>query len=361
LPLPALVVADVHNRIDETEALIARHAADGRTVIFLGDYFDSYGGSPMDAHCTARWLKRSLALTNRVHLLGNHDASYFFQGHPQTPCMGWSEENQKIIEEVFRDLSNPRTRLQMAVSVGPWLISHAGFSGRQFRGVPTAALLAWAEASKAALVAGKEHPLLSAGLVRGGRDKRGGLLWCDFDDEFAALPGVHQLVGHTRSSHSVRCRQLSESGAIGYGEINSKETWGRLPSPDKTPPRSVNWCIDVESRACATVTVDSLIVHFEDRDLNFPAPPGTAADDELFPLLKAAGLPLRWSDVPPVYVDWADVRSVLTENLRKRPTRTGLIPMTWSVPCGALGFSQSVGPAARFAPNAPTRGTRCFR
>lgn len=272
ISLPALVVPDVHNRIEATEALIARHAGDGRSVVLLGDYFDSFEGTSVDAHFTARWLKRSLAQPNRVHLLGNHDAAYLFQGHPQTTCMGWTEGNQQAIEEVFRDLPAVAARLHMAVSVGPWLLSHAGFSGRQFRGVPQAALLEQANAAVTALRAGKAHPLLEAGLVCGGKAKRGGPLWCDFDDEFAALPGIHQIVGHTRSRHSVRCRQLLDTGTIGYGEINAKDVWGRLPNPEKAPARSVNWCLDVDSRACATITGDALVVHFEDRDLRFPAP-----------------------------------------------------------------------------------------
>jgi hypothetical protein len=78
--MPALIVPDIHNRVDDAEAFIAKHGGDCRSIVFLGDYFDSYDGGPMEAHFTARWLKRSLATPGRFHLLGNHDASYFSTG-----------------------------------------------------------------------------------------------------------------------------------------------------------------------------------------------------------------------------------------------------------------------------------------
>ena len=44
--------------------------------------------------------------------------------------------------------------------------------------------------------AGKTHWFISVGTKRGGRSPAGGILWCDFG-EFAAVPGVHQIFGHT--------------------------------------------------------------------------------------------------------------------------------------------------------------------
>lgn len=173
-------------------------------------------------------------------------------GHPQTVCAGWSEENQKVIQEVWRDCL-PSSSFHLALDVGPWLVGHAGFSGREYRRAPKAALPARAEGAKRALIEGKAHPLLLDGLVRGGREKRGGVLWGDFDSEFAALTGDHQLVGHTRSARAVRCRQLLDAGAIGYGQITDSMAWGRLP----------DW-----------------------------------------PLLRASGLPVCWTDAPPCFVPW---------------------------------------------------------
>ncbi len=315
--LPALIVPDIHNRVDDAEALIAKHGGDCRSIVFLGDYFDSYDGGPMEAHVTGRWLKRSLATPGRFHLLGNHDASYFFNGHPQTVCAGWSEENQKVIQEVWRDCL-PSSSFHLALEVGPWLVSHAGFSGRDYRHAPKAALLAWAKGAKRALIEGKEHPLLVAGLVRGGREKRGGVLWCDFDSEFAALPGVHQLVGHTRSARAVRCRQLLDAGTIGYGQITDSMAWGRLPDWAREPWRSVNWCLDVELRACATVTDHDLVLHLPERSFSaMPAPQASPSEDP-WPLLRAADLPVCWTDAPPCFVPWDALRAGLAEPLFSR-------------------------------------------
>ena len=309
IPLPALIIPDVHNQTEKAESLIAKHSPENGRVVFLGDYFDSADAGPKEAQATARWLSGSLTKPNRTHLFGNHDASYFFEGHPQTTCSGWSPENQQAILEIVEDMAVFRERFQMAVQVGPWLLSHAGFSGKQVRGAPSGALMAWAEATKAALMAGRESPLLDVGFGRGGTVKRGGILWCDFDEEFSALPGIHQIVGHTRS-YCVRCRQLIDSGSIAYGEVSGKEAWGNLPNPLKARWRSVNWCIDNSLAACATVTDQELILHFETRDFHFLAPNATDGIEE-FPLIESAGLPVHWADTPPAFVPWENVRAFI--------------------------------------------------
>ena len=65
-----LIIPDLHEarNLDAVENALRREQP--TRTIFLGDYFDQFGDTPDDASRTARWLKASLAETNRVHPLG---------------------------------------------------------------------------------------------------------------------------------------------------------------------------------------------------------------------------------------------------------------------------------------------------
>jgi hypothetical protein len=307
IPLPALVIPDVHDRTILVERLIERYASDGRSVVFLGDYFNSDWGGPLEAHFTARWLEESLSRPNRYHLIGNHDASYFYFGHSQTRCSAWSEEKHRAITGVLGDLREVASRMYLALRVGPWLLSHAGFSGRQFRGAPTDALLYWAGVAQHALATFRDHPLLAIGPSRGGVDRRGGVLWCDFKHEFTNVGGVNQITGHGGGASMVRCRQLRENNRYCYAEVCAGEfnTW---PYHVVGSPCATAWCIDAELKACATIASDRLILHIDGEDMAFAAP--SELDEETcFPLVDQLALDVKWASVPPAYVAWETVAS----------------------------------------------------
>ncbi len=45
---------------------------------------------------------------------------------------------------------------------------------------------------------GKINPWLDAGFARGGLQAIGGMTWLDWNEEFAPVPYVNQIVGHTQ-------------------------------------------------------------------------------------------------------------------------------------------------------------------
>ena len=42
------------------------------------------------------------------------------------------------------------------------------------------------------------HPLIGCGYARHGDAPVGGLTWLDWAEEFAPIPGIHQIVGHSK-------------------------------------------------------------------------------------------------------------------------------------------------------------------
>ena len=91
-----IVIPDLHQapNLHEMEASIAREAPD--QIIFLGDYFDQFGDTPTDAAQMARWLTASMAQTNRVHLLGNHDLPYAWPSAYAARCPGYHPRGTRM-------------------------------------------------------------------------------------------------------------------------------------------------------------------------------------------------------------------------------------------------------------------------
>lgn len=61
------------------------------------------------------------------------------------------------------------------------------------------------------LTEGTALPWLRAGWARGGDCPVGGLTWLDWNREFVPIPGLNQIVGHTRRDGEVRHRSTPES------------------------------------------------------------------------------------------------------------------------------------------------------
>jgi hypothetical protein len=221
-----LIFPDLHQPteicIDAIENLITREAPD--CTVFLGDYFDRFGDTPADAARTAQWLTTSLSRKDRVHIVGNHDASYFWPSRA-TMCPGWSPEKQVAFDSVFgRDPDVP-SKFTFFIFVQGWLLTHAGLAniwvpreaGPDLSAFPTIdALRAYQESwvprepdldlsawltreslhATAAFTSGQPHWFAAIGYLRGGELPAGGILWCDWREK--RYP-VKQLCGHTPS------------------------------------------------------------------------------------------------------------------------------------------------------------------
>lgn len=197
-----LIISDIHLRWKLVDNIINEESPD--EIIFLGDYFDDFGDTPVKNLVMAEWLVHSLEQPNRIHLMGNHDIMYGARDRNYR-CSGYNEDKEYLINTVMT--RDHWKKFQMYYWLDDILCSHAGVhvhfhkqnsaNGRDLK--------TWLEQeSKLALHNAFErrpqiHEMFNAGYSRGGIQLYGGIVWCDFD-EFKGIPGVKQIFGHTPQS-----------------------------------------------------------------------------------------------------------------------------------------------------------------
>lgn len=203
-----LVIPDIHHKTNSVDAIRAQHP--GLPAIFLGDYFDDFNDTPEDMRATCHWLRSAFDNPEDVFLLGNHCFAYLAAelGVRWGFCSGWTAAKQQVFHQFFPGEMFLK-RCRPIVSYDGWLISHAGVSNKLYRTFARRRsleeILTWAEDAVRALTAGIAHPAFLAGIDRGGSQKTGGILWCDWE-QFRPIPGIRQIVGHTPAAN-VRSRQ----------------------------------------------------------------------------------------------------------------------------------------------------------
>ncbi len=116
-----LVIPDLHNRIQWVEPFLLSLEGRYDTILFLGDYFDSTNDTVEDAQASALWLKKSLTLSNRLHLCGNHDIAYRF---PQYGVSGFTYKKYKAINEILSE--EDWLRLSFVETIDGVFYSHGG-------------------------------------------------------------------------------------------------------------------------------------------------------------------------------------------------------------------------------------------
>jgi len=198
--MQTLIVPDIHNKIDKVDKIIQH--VDVERIIFLGDYFDDFGDTPLDAERTAYWLKDSLSKPNRVHLVGNHDLAVMID-NPVTWCSGYTKQKSKAINRILN--SYHWRQLKYYHKMDGWLLSHAGISAKFVKYFQD-------NLNKNNIIKFLDHQIkiglerikkkessyfFGAGYCRGGQFPCGGILWCDFNQEFEPIKGVKQIFGHT--------------------------------------------------------------------------------------------------------------------------------------------------------------------
>ncbi len=190
-----LVISDVHLQPERAEEWIARLSHRHDRVVFLGDYFDSHGAGngPEPTAATASWLAESLKRPERVHLVGNHDLSYLLH-RGFTACSGYSEENQAVLAPYLS--ASAFDRLQPAVAIDGWLLSHAGVHRQLVKDLAPETVLPLIQEQWEQLKEGGCPPLFGCGYSRGGPQPYGGITWQDFG-EFRPTPGLNQIFAHT--------------------------------------------------------------------------------------------------------------------------------------------------------------------
>jgi len=212
--MKTLIIPDIHNDVDTATHILKRESYD--TVVFLGDYFDDFDDNPAIAKRTAEWLKDKLNRKNYIFLIGNHDLPYMWPEEPEFRCSGFTWLKAYTINNVLTRADWAKLKLYACTNDG-FLLSHAGLDNNLSMSLEPSSL------SYQCI----KDPLLLAGRDRGGSEKIGGILWCDFN---SITPNRYpQIVGHTyapvpRVKHNITCldTKLQHYGILCNGILKIK-------------------------------------------------------------------------------------------------------------------------------------------
>lgn len=252
-----LILPDVHNRIKIVEEIIAKVKPD--KTIFLGDYYDDFYDNADIIKDIALWFRESVHREDRIHLLGNHDVHYWFNENVSTRCSGYEYGKAKVIDSIVKKEDFEKLRFFYVLD-DKFILSHAGIhpvwvmekgsfncdkvagkdNGITFKKVVNR-LKTEARTAVKTLYDNRRHWMAEAGFSRGGRSHYGGLLWNDWNQDFAPIRGIHQIVGHTP------CRILKWC-VVGEGE----DSYKMVPYTERasvnvnelTDNSSFNFCLD---------------------------------------------------------------------------------------------------------------------
>jgi hypothetical protein len=184
-----LIIPDVHENIEAVKLILECEPHDA--VTFLGDWVDRFKHQPGDLYKTLQWLLQNVENPKYTFLYGNHDMQYAFH-HPSLGC-GASFQYLKMydIQSVFTRES-VFSKFRLFQEAEGWLLSHAGFTQESLPLIKNQGQVL------NILRAGGMSRYVAAGRARRGTEDKGGVTWLDWDQEFSPLPGVKQIVGHTK-------------------------------------------------------------------------------------------------------------------------------------------------------------------
>ena len=207
-----LVIPDLHGRPFWREAALG---ADGRHIVFLGDYADPFPDEGLSPEQALAELEAVISL-KREHpdktslLLGNHDLQYLWPDFPKTR---FDERNARRYASLYRDnrdcfsliacfqAEHRRVIFTHAGILPGWLeANHNLFAGNDRDGDGTDSLenlnVLWRAGQDAQLC----QPLSSISSARGGKDTFGSPVWADVSEmqSAPAIPGLFQVFGHTQ-------------------------------------------------------------------------------------------------------------------------------------------------------------------
>jgi hypothetical protein len=194
-----LVIPDIHHKWRLAERIIAHERGNYDKIVFLGDYFDDFGDNAKISGETADWLKTSIEVENRIHLLGNHDMPYAFSHNQHVSCSGFTHEKCREINSRLNHMD--WAKLSLAYFKDGVMYSHAGFSRRLFEhpvnGMESSSVLEILERAINCARGGIYTCYLGVGMSRGGSQMQGGVTWAHWYSDIDPINDWSMVVGHT--------------------------------------------------------------------------------------------------------------------------------------------------------------------
>lgn len=193
-----VIIGDVHNKHEKVEEILKNR---DELIVFIGDYFDDFDDTREDIEATAHWLKESIYKPNRIHLMGNHDFHYRIQPCGITYCSGFQYYKHEVINNILNQ--EDWAKIKFFHAIENYWFSHAGIAKQWFEhpvlGLNIESIQKTIDEAVLGMESGnltKVGPLWAADTYRGGRHKKGGLLWNHWtNSEFH--DGITQIMGHT--------------------------------------------------------------------------------------------------------------------------------------------------------------------
>jgi len=219
-----LCIGDIHNRWVAAEAIASKYD-DTHTIVFVGDYFDNFHDTAIDADQTARWLKESLSKPNRIHLMGNHDINYDYKNVRASGqiyhCSGYSPAKDDAINRILTN--EDWDKIKIAHFENGFWFSHAGFHPFWFASPPYGMdneIINIKLKKILNAIESREYSneLCAAGKCRGGINRVGGLLWRDHYQEpytgsyWNDQSGIKQVYGHTPMRKGIDVEETRNKG-----------------------------------------------------------------------------------------------------------------------------------------------------
>ena len=246
-----LIIPDIHSRWEVAEKTI-KHVEGVDKVVFLGDYFDDFHDDPHIAAETADWFHHSINQKNRIHLCGNHELHYWFADNKSVRCSGYEQSKSFAINDIVT-AQDWKKLIFFYVLDDTWLLTHAGvhpcwINPAKFKEkLPVETTL---KKLTNKLTRESEEFLRDTGREKlhwfdiPGRSRcrnspyYGGLLWCDWTQEFWPTRGIHQLIGHTPlRGYETPWRFLKEGDPVTH-------TGALRVVPKPSNETSYNLCLD---------------------------------------------------------------------------------------------------------------------
>jgi hypothetical protein len=171
---------------------------DEYTPIFIGDYLDDFTTSvASQVHCLTTVLNL-VEEGKAIALKGNHEISYLVPG---ARCSGWkvatdaavlplkSRMDKLLLNYMYIERPDHKSDI---------VISHAGVSERALmKDCRNAGGVRDYLVTNDQISLAYDHKFLQVGQHRGGVFAAGSIFWCDFWEEFVAIDGLTQVVGHS--------------------------------------------------------------------------------------------------------------------------------------------------------------------
>jgi hypothetical protein len=205
-----LVISDVHNRVDKVSSIIKKNN-DVDSIVFLGDFFDSFGDTLEETITTCIFISEQLDDPRVKWVAGNHDIPIMYKDIKELRHSKFSYEKAEVSHEILGHKLFQNKLFHYEAGI---LFSHAGVHPSFLKTEDYIGELNWlAKECQESLDSGRPHPFLMGGFARGGKEMFGGITWLDWDDEFIAVPNLSQVVGHSADQ---KVRRISGRESVNY-------------------------------------------------------------------------------------------------------------------------------------------------